>query len=296
MNLTVSPLDGPFGAEVHGFDAGSMLDANDHAVLRSAFDEFGVVVLREVELERPAQTLITELVSGEDDLDDEKIAADASRQSTFYISNRIEDAAAPFGRLMWHSDGMWSGHPFHVISLYGEEVEPPVPPTRFASAVRAWDTLPATLRERVQGRFAVHVPGPEGFAHRRGDDGGDLVQPMRDKAYSATEPIGFSHPRTTKTILFVSQQMTSHIDDVTQADSEDLLEALFAHMYSPENVIEHQWSQGDLVVWDNLACQHARPDVALESSVRTLRKIGWPLPPMAKEQLVGSYKRIAAKA
>jgi glycosyltransferase involved in cell wall biosynthesis len=60
------------------------------------------------------------------------------------------------------------------------------------------------------------------------------------------------------------------------------------------NVIEHEWSQHDLVLWDNLACQHARPDVKVESSARTLRKVGWPLPPLEKEQIVGSYQRIPA--
>jgi hypothetical protein len=67
-------------------------------------------------------------------------------------------------------------------------------------------------------------------------------------------------------------------------------------MYAPDNVLEHDWQAGDLVLWDNLACQHARPDVKLESSVRTLRKIGWPLPPMAQKQAVGAYRRIEASS
>jgi taurine dioxygenase len=235
-------------------------------------------------------------VTGEQDLSPDKVAADAQRQSTFYISNRIEDAAAPFGRLMWHSDGMWSDHPFHAISLFGEAIQPPVPPTRFVSTARAWSTLPDDLRERVEGASAVQVPGPENFAHRRGDDTGDLVQPVRDKEYSVTKPVGTRHPRTRRTLLFVSQQMTSHIDGITPEESEELLEALFEHMYAEGSVLEHHWSEGDLLLWDNLACQHARPDVKIDSAARTLRKVGWPLPPQAQKQAVGSYRRIEAKA
>jgi taurine dioxygenase len=250
-------------------------------------------VFRDLDLDRSGQTLLTELTRGEDDLSDEKIAEDAKKQSSFYISNKIEDASAPFGRLMWHSDGMWSDYPFEVLSLYGEEIEPPVPPTRFASTTHAWKTLPAKLRERVEGASAVHVPGPEGFAHRRGDDEeGDLVQPVRDKNYSVTKPVGYQHPRTAQTLLFVSQQMTSHIVGLSREESEELLDALFEHMYAAENTLEHQWRQGDLLLWDNLACQHARPDVQLDASVRTLRKVGWPLPPLPKEQLISSYQRI----
>jgi len=294
VTLQITPLPSAFGAEVLGLDPTVVPDGRTCSELRAAFDEYGLLVFRDAALDRRMQTLLTELVRGEEDLSDEKIAADAARQSSFYISNKIEDAAAPFGRLMWHSDGMWSDHPFEVISLYGEAVEPPVPPTRFASTTRAWDTLPAELRERVEHASAVQVPGPESFTHRRGDDDGDLVQPVRDREYSVTKPVATRHPRTGRTLLFVSQQMTSHVDGLPPEESEALLDALFEHMYAPENLLEHDWHERDLVVWDNLACQHARPDVQLDSSVRTLRKVGWPLPPMASKQAVGSYRRIAA--
>ena len=261
MTLHITPLPSAFGAEVSGFDAARLPDNDAQRTLRAAFDQYAMLLLRDLDLDRYMQTYLTELVRGEEDLSEDKIANDADRQSTFYISNRIEDAAAPFGRLMWHSDGMWSDHPFEVISLYGEEVDPPVPPTRFASTTRAWETLPPELRARVERASAVHVPGPENFAHRRGDqEEGDLVQPVRDKAYSVTKPVAHRHPRTGRALLFVSQQMTSHIAGISPEESEELLDALFEHMYVAENTVEHSWREGDLVIWDNLACQHARPD------------------------------------
>jgi taurine dioxygenase len=292
VTLRAAKLSSAFGAEVTGLDPTRPPDDETRRTLREAFDTSSLLVFRDLDLDRRTQTYLTELVRGEQDLSDDKIDKDAERQSTFYISNRIEDAAAPFGRLMWHSDGMWSDHPFEVISLYGEQVEPPVPPTRFASTTRGWDTLPAALRERVERASAVQVPGPESFAHRRGDDEGDLVQPIRDKDYSVTTPVEHHHPRTGRSILWVCQQMTSHIVGVPREESEELLDALFDHLYAPDNVLEHEWSEGDLVIWDNLSCQHARPDVKSDASVRTLRKVGWPLPPIPKEQLVGSYQRI----
>ena len=51
-----------------------------------------------------------------------------------------------------------------------------------------------------------------------------------------------------------------------------LLDELFAHLYDPAHMYEHTWQQGDLVVWDNLATQHGRPDVQFEGPARTLRK------------------------
>jgi alpha-ketoglutarate-dependent taurine dioxygenase len=291
--LEFTKLSPALGAEVRGLDPKKTPDEETRRTLQALFDEHAVLIFRDLELDRRMQTYLTELVRGEQDLSDDKIASDADRQSTFYISNRVEAAAAPFGRLMFHSDGMWSEYPFEVLSLWGEEVEPPVPPTLFASTTHAWETLPDDLRVRVEGRSAVQVPGPESFTHRRGDEDGDLVQPVRKKNYSVTTPVGHRHPRTDRTVLFVSQQMTSHILGLPADESNELLEALFAHMYAPANTLQHEWRAGDLLLWDNLACQHARPDVKVDGAARTLRKVGWPLPPMPKEELVPSYRRIS---
>ena len=87
------------------------------------------------------------------------------------------------------------------------------------------------------------------------------------------------HPRTGKTILYVSQQMTSGIADLSDNESEALLEELFEHLYRDGAVYEHDWRNHDLVAWDNIAIQHARPNVSLEGPVRTLRKVFAPIPP-----------------
>jgi taurine dioxygenase len=63
-------------------------------------------------------------------------------------------------------------------------------------------------------------------------------------------------------------------------------------MYSAANTWHHEWSQGDLVMWDNLAIQHARPHVTVEGPVRILRKIGWPIPARAGDTKVLTYQKL----
>jgi hypothetical protein len=46
-------------------------------------------------------------------------------------------------------------------------------------------------------------------------------------------------------------------------------------------VFKHEWREGDLAAWDNLAIQHARATVKKEGPVRTLRKVISPIPSMA---------------
>jgi len=43
-------------------------------------------------------------------------------------------------------------------------------------------------------------------------------------------------------------------------------------LYQPETVYAHEWREGDLVIWDNIALQHARAQV-LPDTRRTLRRV-----------------------
>lgn len=56
------------------------------------------------------------------------------------------------------------------------------------------------------------------------------------------------------------------------AESTQLIEALFAHLYQPAHRYVHRWQAGDLMIWDNHALQHGRPDVGTDEP-RTLRRV-----------------------
>jgi taurine dioxygenase len=97
-----------------------------------------------------------------------------------------------------------------------------------------------------------------------------------------TTPIPFLHPRTGRPILYLCEQSTSEIVELPHEESEALLMRLFDHLYDPAFVLEHHWRKGDLVIWDNLAIQHGRPDVTTEGPARTLRKTFAPKMGMAE--------------
>jgi alpha-ketoglutarate-dependent taurine dioxygenase len=69
------------------------------------------------------------------------------------------------------------------------------------------------------------------------------------------------------------------IEGMDRAESEVILAQLFDLSENPANVYEHVWQPGDLLMWDNLACSHARTDWP-EDQTRMLRRcttLGAPL-------------------
>ena len=76
--------------------------------------------------------------------------------------------------------------------------------------------------------------------------------------------------------------MTREIVELPPDESEALLEELFAHLYDPAHTVQHEWRNGDLVAWDNMAIQHARSDVRTDGPTRTLRKVVAPTPVLSE--------------
>jgi taurine dioxygenase len=276
--LETRDLTSAWGSEVIGLDPSTDLGEEDIELLRRTFDERSLLLIRDLDIDDAYQQYLAKLVIGHDGPTGDGKDVDAA--DAFFVSNREDGGGAPFGRLLFHSDMMWADSPFHVLTLYGLEVDPPVVPTVFTSSAHAWDTLPADLRARVDGKHAIHMTGQR---NRGLEPGGELLQPIREKVQSTTKPVGYVHPRTGRKLLYLCQMMTDKIVELPADESEELLEELFAHLYSDAAIWKHDWRQGDLVMWDNMALQHARPDVDTDGPVRTLRKVIAPKPTIKAE-------------
>ena len=262
------------GIEIAGLELSKELDSESVDTLRDLFDRTGLLLLHDVELTPQDQAYLVGVLIGETAPADRAAAVGRTHTYANYVTNKDEDGYAQFGELLFHCDMMWAETPTEVISLYGYRVEPPTVPTRFASMARALETLPAELRSRVADLRAVHETGQQ----RRGAHKDQLVVPQHEVLRSTVKPVIWRHPRTGRELLYTSQQMTARIEGLDPVESEALLEELFAHLYRPEAVLDHEWRQGDVVVWDNLALQHARGNVEIEGPERTLRKVIGPLP------------------
>jgi taurine dioxygenase len=153
------------------------------------------------------------------------------------------------------------------LCLYAMEVPESGTTTRFANASRAWQRLPESLRERIRGLTARHAFD---LTTQRGDERYRFVD-LPEREPRAVHPVAYPHPRTGTPVLYVSEMQTVRLLELDEAASDALLEELFAVLYAPDNVYEHRWQPGDLLLWDNLALQHARDPMPAEP--RTLRRI-----------------------
>jgi taurine dioxygenase len=191
----------------------------------------------------------------------------AERQLWGYVSNVRDDGIVREGALLFHSDFAFTRMPVQAISLHALEIPFGGATTLFADARRAAALLPADLRTRLEGRRVLNMYD----FHAPGD------QPMRLATISPgspghEHPILAPHPRTGDEVVMANQMHSDSIVDMPAAESDALLRDLFAVLYDQSNVLRYDWSVGDLVLWDNIAVQHGRPDFPLDEP-RTLQRV-----------------------
>ena len=183
-----------------------------------------------------------------------------------YVSNDEPGGVLGDGPFLFHSDLEFTPEPLRVLSLYAMELPDTPTSTRFANGLRAAAHLDAELAAEIEHRTAVHVfPLLEGRGDAR-----YRVRDLDDGAPRAEHPVLLTHPVTGARILYVTAMQTDSVVGLADDESEALLERLWAALYASDNVYEHEWQVGDLLVWDNLALQHARGAV---TGRRTLRRV-----------------------
>jgi alpha-ketoglutarate-dependent taurine dioxygenase len=78
------------------------------------------------------------------------------------------------------------------------------------------------------------------------------------------ETVGARHPlvrtdrQTGRKALFLGRRPNSYVTGMSVADSEALLDALWAHATEKQFTMCHQWQVGDVLMWNNLAVLHRR--------------------------------------
>jgi len=164
------------------------------------------------------------------------------------------DGALGSGPLTWHSDLAFTPEPYKIISLHAVEVNDGESWTAFANGVEVVPRLDPDLAARIAGREALTQIAPIQSERVVGYDTlGGMPHQIR--------PLLIPNPRTGEPLLYINAMQTGRIMDMEQPESDATLAALFDALYAPENVFTHHWNNGDLVIWDNIALQHARCDL-----------------------------------
>lgn len=266
--MDARPLTSTFGVEIIGCDVrGLVASEAGRAELRRLLDAHQILLMRGQGGVSEAEQV--EVAAAFGDVADEM----GKGTKVSFISSTRDDAISGSGEgyFDFHSDYSWRENPLEVITMFGLEVTDESVPTLFASACCAYEALPLDLARRLDGLKGVHLR----VGYARLDNltaRGAVWKPgfdLSDYPHFA-QPVVLTHPVTGRKLLYVSNYNVSHIEGMERTEGEALLDELASYVTAENNIYEHRWQRDDLLIWDNIALQHARKPAT--PAPRTLRR------------------------
>ncbi len=181
---------------------------------------------------------------------------------------RTEDGGLPTRfphRRGWHTDQSFRRPPPDLSLFYAVMPAPKGQgQTLYADGAAAYGALPPALKARVDGLVGIHVmpyTGRSETAVRAGDEPQSLGPHERPQR----QPVVRVHPVTGKRALYLCEagQMDwiegpfEGLAPGPDGAGAELLYELMTHLTQPRFTYVHDWSAGDLVIYDNRSLVHA---------------------------------------
>jgi taurine dioxygenase len=269
--LKIEPTGKTLGCTIHGLDLSKPPQGSVLREILFALGEHGVVRFPKQKLESQGVKALSECfgevqvpLKAEDEKDCPGVGV---------LSNMVVDGK-PLGKpdagLMWHTEMSYSNVIGYVNVLYALKVPmrngKPLGPTEFTNTRAAYEDLPADIKKRLEGVTAVHdVQNYWDAARSMGS-----TRPAFDAAHRAAKPVVIhdlvmTHPVTGNKFLYCNSGFTVKLNGFEPAEGDALLKFLIEHQLQPKYYYKHDWTELDVLIWDNLGTQHrAIPDYSAD--------------------------------
>jgi taurine dioxygenase len=257
MNIT--PSGQACGARITGLDLSKPLPTNTLQGIRDAWLEHHVLAFPDQRLDDEDLVRVTQALG---DVGDDPFFVPINKKTPVVALTRRADEQAPVFAENWHTDWSFKKYPPIGTCLYSLVVPPVGGNTGFANQQLALAQMPDELRNRLEGKVALHSAaaayGPQGTYGEK-DQGNDrsmkiLFSEQANK--SEPHPIVVKHPESGNDTLFGTVGYIHTIVGLEEDQSQQLIMDLYHWQTREEFQYTHVWEPNTLVVWDNRSVLH----------------------------------------
>ncbi len=181
------------------------------------------------------------------------------------LSNMVKDGQAlglKDAGQSWHTDMSYSRMIALANVLYGtvipQRAGKSLGDTQFRNMHAAYEDLPAELKSRLEGKTVTHDFNKfwEMMRSRPGNIRPALSQAEQNSRTPAIHPAFLTHPVTRKKVLYVNPGYAIRINDMSESESQEILEYLFDFQLQPKYLYSYQWKKNSVLMWDNIGTTH----------------------------------------
>ena len=251
--MKIDRLSPALGAVISGIDLNAALNDEAQQGLQAALVEHQVLFLRQQFLQAEQQRDVAKLFG---DLHIHPIYPAHERVAEVMVLDSHKQDLRD--NELWHTDVTFIQTPPLGCVLSAQQVPEFGGDTLWASSTAAYAALSKPMQALLEGLSASHDIRKSFPATRFALTDADAARFEKAKQDHppVSHPVVRTHPVSGKKGLFVSEGFTTHINELTEAESEALLRFLFTHATHPNFQVRWHWQAGDVAIWDNRATQH----------------------------------------
>jgi len=247
------------GARVTGVDLSTPLNPDTLRDIRRHWLAHHVLAFPEQRLRDADLVRITESLGT---LGDDPYFESIARDNPVVAVTRRADEQAPVFAESWHSDWSFKAEPPIGTCLYALTIPPVGGDTEFVNQHKVLAEMPAGVRERLEGRTALHSAAagyaPEGMYGEResGSDRSMKIRYSADARAVQPHPLIRRHPESGREGIFGCLGYIVGIEGMAAEQAQALLTELYAWQTREEFRYVHRWEEHMLVIWDNRSVLH----------------------------------------
>jgi alpha-ketoglutarate-dependent taurine dioxygenase len=250
MSVTAERLSYTVGAEVHGVDRERLLtDEALPAWILEALEEHGALVLRDLHIDDATQVAFSKRLGRVE------VFGSGEHPEIFRVTlDPTKNRAAAYlrGTFDWHIDGMTDDVPIMATLLSAHAVAETGGETEFANAYAAYEDLSDEEKERFEGLRVVHTVEASMRLVNNEPSAEELA--LWRQRPAKEHPLVWTHGSGRKSLVLGAT--ASHVVGMEQQEGSAFLRELLAKVTVPHRVYRHEWTVGDLVIWDNRGVLH----------------------------------------
>ena len=263
--LSVQPTGAILGATIYGVDLSQPLSEQDFGRILRNLGEHGVLRFPDQHLDVGDVKRFSELFG---EIQGNPIRT-VERRKPFpevgILSNLKENGnyiGSPDAGQDWHTDMSYRETIGFVNVLYGIRIPRrdgrPLGGTEFANMHAAYEALPNDIKTRLDGMTATH-DFEKFWEHMRQNKASSrpaMTDEQRKRRPPVVHPVFLTHPITGRKVLYCNEGYAVRINELSPAESEEMLNYLFQHQLEMRFRYKHDWNENDLLIWDHLGTIH----------------------------------------
>jgi taurine dioxygenase len=269
----VKPLHPSLGSEISGITLAEAVEPKLFDKVYQAFLDYELILFRDVDLP-PATQVAFARAFGEVQIHVMNQYHGYKDFPEIYMLSNLGEDGKPSGKhpdrgtLFWHTDGSWRERTGQATMMYSEIVPPEGGETEFADMYAAYDNLSSEMKQRIEGKRAIHNLD---FSRTRRHGEDPMTAEQKAKVPPIAHPIVRTHPETGRKAIFLGDH-AQEIEGMDYDEGRALIEELNRLITPQGRVYTHTWRPRECIVWDNRCTLHRATGFDEVRHVRVMRR------------------------